>query len=308
MKKILHRPWLHFLLIGTGLFLLQGWLYPEPLPSVGPLAESQIDNLRRQWFSTTGRMPDEQQVTRMVAAELDREILFREGLALEIHRIDPIVRQRLIRNMQFLGLGEDRSHEELYQDALRMELHLGDEVVKRRLIQVMEQLLLSRHPPPLPTDAQVTAAFEGRRDELQLPPRFTLEQVFLSRERAGEAAAVLERIRQEQLTPAQALELSSPFLPGYRFVGQSPTQLARHFGSAFVLNLEQQKPVAGRWSGPVQSTYGSHLVWVESIEPGREPSLEEVKERLVRDLSLEIRRQTLADAVAELRGDYEVIL
>ena len=150
MRKLLLRPWLHFLLIGTGLYLLQGWLFPEPLPSVGPLAESQVENLRRQWFSTTGRMPDEQQLTRMVVAELDREILFREGLELEIHRIDPIVRQRLIRNMQFLGLGDGRSDEELYQDALRMELHLGDEVVKRRLIQVMEQLLLSRRPPPLP--------------------------------------------------------------------------------------------------------------------------------------------------------------
>ncbi len=44
--------------------------------------------------------------------------------------------------------------------------------------------------------------------------------------------------------------MSSPFLPGYQFTAQSPDQLARHFGAAFVENLQQLIRSRVRWVGP----------------------------------------------------------
>jgi hypothetical protein len=307
-KRFLSRPWLHFILLGSCLFFLQRWLNPPPVPVVGPLTESRVEELKRQWFSTTGRPPEDAQLRAMLTAELDREILFREALDLEIQLYDPVVRQRLVRNMHFLRLGENKSEEDLFRAALRMELHLGDEVVKRRLIQVMEQLLLNRYPPVAPTEADLELAFEERREELRRPPRYTIEHLFFNRERAREADEILLRIRSENLSAAQAREFSSPFLPGYRFAAQSPAQLARNFGAGFVLNLETAGPVAGQWLGPVESTYGLHLVWVEAVEPSRDASLEEVAAQLQRDLELERRRVALREAVAGLRAHYEVIL
>ena len=185
MINFLRRPALHFLVLGSTLFVLLRWLDPPPLPSVGPLPASSVDNLKKQWFSTTGRPPSEQQLAGMIASELDREMLFQEGLELEIYQYDPVVRQRLIRNMNFLQMAADKSEDELFKEALRMELHLGDEVVKRRLIQVMEQLLLLRHPPLTPTEQDVQLAFEERREELRRPVRYTIEHVYLSRDREG---------------------------------------------------------------------------------------------------------------------------
>ena len=308
MSRLLRRPGVHFLVLGLALFLLQAKLFPEPLPSVGPLAPAQVENLRRQWFSATGRMPSEAQLASMVSAELDREIMYREGLELRLYQFDPVVRQRLIRNMRFLGLDRDRTDDELFDEALRMELHLGDEVVKRRLIQVVEQMLLAGRPPVPPTADDIADAFSERVDELALPPRYTLVQVFLTRERADEAATLLESFRQSGIDPELALQSSSPFLPGYRFDRLSPDQLARQFGSAFVLNLQRAEPAAGQWVGPVASTYGTHLVWIEAVEPGRSPELGEVSDRLQRDLELQRRREALDAAVANLRQDYEVML
>ena len=308
MLSLFHRPLVHFLLLGTALFLLLRWINPPPLPTVGPLADSEVENLRRQWFSSVGRLPDEKQLQGMVSAELDREILFREGLDLEIHLCDPVVRQRLVRNMHFLRLGENRSEEELYRDALRMELHLGDEVVKRRLIQVMEQLLLNRYPPVPATEEDIAAAFEERREELRRPVRYSIEHIYLPRERESEVEPLLARLRQENLSPEQARQYSAPFLPGYRFNAQSPAQLARNFGAAFVLNLENLEPAAGHWYGPVQSTYGYHLVWVNEVEAERDARLDEVQDQLLRDIRLERRREALREAVATLRDDYEVLM
>jgi hypothetical protein len=306
--RLISRPWLHFLLIGYALFVGREWLYPPPKPSVGPLSEARIESLRRQWFSTTGRMPTESQLERMQAAELDREILYREALDLELHRLDPVVQQRLLRNMQFLKLDSGREEGQLLKDALRMELHLGDEVVKRRLVQLMEQILLSRNPPDPPSAKDIQAEFERRREELRRPPRFSIRQVFLAPERAGEAAELLARFREQDIAPGDALKFSSPFLPGYRFDHRSPAELARQFGAAFVLNLDAASPEARRWIGPVESTYGVHLVWIEDIEPGREAILAEVEGQLRRDLELERRREALAVSVSLLRDEYEVVL
>jgi hypothetical protein len=308
MLKILYRPWLHFLVLGAVLFLFLRWLNPPPRPTVGPLPQARIDNLQREWFSTTGRPPSEAQLARMVEAELDREILFQEALELDIHLFDPVVRQRLVRNMHFLQLAGERDDEALYQDALRMQLHLGDEVVKRRLIQVMEQLLLSRQPPQPVTEADIAQRFAEGREELRRPERYTIDQIYLPRERASEVETVAAEIRQRELDPDTARKFSSPFLPGYRFVAQSPAQLARNFGAAFVMNFQQLNPVSGTWLGPVESTYGFHLVWIESIEAARDARLDEVRDQLQRDLAIERRREALHSAVAQQRADYEVIL
>jgi hypothetical protein len=307
MKKFLRRPALHFLVLGSALFVVLRWLDPPPLPSVGPLPASSVENLKKQWFSTTGRVPSEQQLTGMISSELDREMLFREGLELEIYQYDSVVRQRLIRNMNFLQMAGDKNEDELFKEALRMELHLGDEVVKRRLIQVMEQLLLVRYPPLVPTEEDLQLAFEQRREELRRPVRYTINHVYLTRDRELELAAVAENIRLHSLAPEAAREFSSPFLPGYRFVSQSPQQLARNFGAGFVLNLEALDPQANTWVGPVESTYGFHLVWIEQLQSARDARLDEVQQQLLRDLKLERRREALRDAVAVVREGYEVI-
>ena len=308
MLKRINRPWLHFLVLGTALFFFFRWLDPPPKPVVGPLNPARVDALKRQWFATAGRLPGPEQLQRMVAAELDRDMLFREALGMNLHLYDNVVRQRLIRNMQFLRLGENKTEEEMYKDALRMELHLGDEVVKRRLIQAMEQLLLARNSRPLPDEAAIVARFDESQEALRRPPRYSIEHVFLTRDRLSDIAAVQQRIVAEQLDPEQARQLSSPFLPGYRFQAQSPAQLARHFGAAFVMNLQSLEPAPQTWVGPVESTYGFHLVWLESLEAARPARLDEVRTQIERDLLLEQRNQSLREAIARVRQDYEVLM
>ncbi|MCY4426962.1 MAG: peptidylprolyl isomerase [Halieaceae bacterium] len=304
----MNRPWLHFLALGAILFLLLRWLNPPPLPVVGPLSAARVETLQNQWFSFTGRKADPPQLERMVRAELDRDMLFQEALRLELHLYDRVVQQRLIRNMRFLRLGEGKSDQELYRQALRMELHMGDEVVKRRLIQVMEQLLTAANGISAPTEEEIQQRFEERTEQLRRPTRYSFEHVFLSRERAGQADAVMKQIKAEKWTAQQARQLSSPFLPGYRFRALSPQQVARHFGAEFASGLEKMQPQPSSWLGPIDSTYGLHLVWVDAVEPARDARLDEVRVQLARDLLRENRRQALQDATARLRQRYEVLL
>ena len=141
----------------------------------------------------------------------------------------------------------------------------------------------------------------------RLPPRYTIEHIYFNRERQPEMESVIATIQERGLGPEEARTLSSPFLPGYRFSRQTPDQLARHFGAAFVMNLEKTGPMAGQWNGPVASTYGQHYVWVSEIEPARDATLEEVRTLLVRDLESRYRAEALQASIAALRENYEVI-
>ena len=77
----LNRPWIHFLVLGAALFWAQGKLFPEPPVVIGPLSEVRIEALQQQWTSTVGRLPSEQQMQRMIVAELDRDMMFQKEIA-----------------------------------------------------------------------------------------------------------------------------------------------------------------------------------------------------------------------------------
>lgn len=308
LPVIPRRPWIHFLFLGALLFWLQGLLFPAPRPVVGPLGEARIEGLLAQWQAATGRRPEGAELERIVRAELEQAMLFQHAVSMNLHRQDPVVMQRLVLNMRFLGLGaEQDSDAELFERALELRLHLGDEVVRRRLLQVMEQLLLATNPPHPASAAAIADAFAERAEELQLPARYSIRQLFFDRNREPELAALVARIEDERLDPEAALSLSSPFMHGYTFREQTPDQLARIFGAVFVSNLLATDPAPDRWHGPLRSAYGWHYVWVESITPGRPATLEEVRPILQRDLELEARNQALASAVAGLAERYELL-
>ena len=304
----LNRPWVHFIVLGFVLFQLEAVLFPTPKTVIGPLSEGRLSALQQQWFASTGRLPSVEQQNRIVQAELDRDMLFQKALEMDIHLYDTVVYQRLLRNMGFLQLAEGKTDLQLYEEALDMRLHLGDEVIKRRLIQVMEQLLLAANPPLIPTEAEIEAEFTARSTQLRKPARYSIEHLYFNSEREQEVDAVIAKIEAEALSATAAREMSSPFLPGYVFSRQSPDQLARHFGASFVTNLEEAKPQAGQWVGPVRSTYGLHYVWIEAIEPERDSTLDEVKGQLLRDLEMRSKSAALASAIENLRADYEVKL
>ena len=143
---------------------------------------------------------------------------------------------------------------------------------------------------------------------MRRPPRYSIEHVYFNREREGEVDAVIARINEERLSAEEARQLSSPFLPGYRFTRQTPDQLARHFGASFVKNLQAADPQPQSWRGPVRSTYGLHYVWVSDMEPDRDATLEEVRLQLLRDLESRAKATALRESVDAMREDYEILL
>jgi hypothetical protein len=304
----LNKPWLHFLVLGLVFYKLQGAMFPVPKTVIGPLNETRLEALQMQWFTRVGQQPSPSQKVKMIADELDRDVLFQRALDLELHLYDKVVYQQLIRDMRFLGMAKEKTEDELFQQALAMRLHLGDEVVKRRLIQEMQQRLLFANPAIRPTKAQVLAEFSARKIEFSLPTRYSIEHIFFNRDREAEASSAIATIEQQQIDAESAKRFSSPFMSGYKFHQQTPDQLVRLFGVEFVSTLINAGPVVGQPIGPIRSIYGIHYVWVTAIEPGRDAQLKEVEPQVRRDLEARASKQALKSSIAALRDEYEVIL
>lgn len=304
---MIKKPWLQFALLGALLFFISGQLFPEPKPVLGPPNAERLAAMAENYARFARSEPDAELRARFVDAELRDELLFREAIRRDLQYRDAAVEQRIIRNMRFLDAQTDASDEELIKQGYALRLHLTDEVIRRRLVQIMERLIVATTPSAEPTAEDVQARYEADLQSWQEPARYSLSHVFLPADRAGEMTDLMARVIGEQLTADEARLLGAPFLSGYRFNRQSPDQLTRVFGAVFAEELEAMEPAPDSWVGPVSSAFGVHYVYVERREPPRTLSVDEVRERIVRDLERESEEERVAQWVAEVMANYEVL-
>jgi hypothetical protein len=202
------------------------------------------------------------------------------------------------------GLIDDFVTEEvLYREALALGLDRDDLIVRRRMRQKMEFLndgLSEREPD----DAELRAYLEANAERFAVEPRFSFEQVFVSAERPGSpderAARLLARLADGE-DPAG---LADPTLLPRSLTQATPREVAAAFGASFAQALAEAPE--GRWSGPVASSFGLHLVRVGAREPGRAPALEEVRGAVAREWAASERTQERERFYDELRARYEV--
>ena len=88
--------------------------------------------------------------------------------------------------------------------------------------------------------------------------------------------------------------------------GASVSEIARVFGTELAEQMADLSP--GPWTGPLRSTYGLHLVRIGAREPGRMPSLEEVRTEVVRDWEHQRRGEASEAFYESLRGRYEILV
>ncbi len=305
------------MILGGLLFAAQGWRTADPEATESDalritLEADRLEELRRSFVQQAGRGPEPAEVARMIEAEVDEEILYREAIARGLLERDGGVQTRLLQKMLFLEGGtqiEDAGA--LLSRAVELGLHREDVVVRRILVQKMKLLGSQLDADQRVRADEVAAAYRERRETLRSPERLTLEHVFLSRDRRGselerEALALRSRLAQDDPPASEAIASGDPFPLGHRLERRSQHDLERSFGARFGESAFGLEP--GGWSAPIESAYGLHIVRVEAREPGRVPPLEAVADRIRLQLEEQRRAANLEALKTDLRARYEVVL
>ena len=273
----LHEPLLHFLLLGAVLCGIYSYLNRG---RSGIESSKQIfvsmDDLRimetyfeSQWH----RQPTPQEFQAMVEDKVREEVLYREGLAMGLDKDDTIVKRRMAQKMQFLAENVAAAHG--------------------------------------PSTAELKAWFDKNREKFALPSRYSFRHLYFSPDKRGkntqeDAAKVLAKIAGQRENSVPAASVGDSFMFQDYYGDRAPSAIAKEFGPQFAVAIEKLKP--GSWQGPVESGYGWHLVFVDSVIPGRIPAFEEIEPEVKTAWLGDQKATEWQKAYADMRARYTVML
>ncbi len=270
--KLLKEPLLHFAVAGVVLFAIYAWLN-ESRPAADGVEPVRIGAGEIQWLKETYssqwlRPPDANELQGLVADLVNEELLAREAQAMGLGENDTIVRRRLAQKLKFLV--EDTS----------------------RLAE--------------PTDAELHRYFEANAARFEDSPRVSFSQIYFNpdsrKDAAGDAALVLAELNAD--ASADGAELGDRFLLDAEMMQADRQTIANAFGDEFADALLAVEP--GKWSGPLKSGYGTHLVFVSARQAARKPAFEAVRDRVVAEWRRESEQKVSQEYLARLREKYGV--
>ena len=198
---------------------------------------------------------------------------------------------------------EARVQEEvMVRQARELGLDRGDLVIRRRLVQKMDFLLDELAPDTPPTEDELVAWLDDHADDYRVPERRSLVQVYVSRDRHGDATeatarALLETLRTGEVSPEDARHHGDPSMKPQVWHQRSEARLLGDFGPELAAAAFSAQP--GEWTGPHSSSFGQHLVFVTEVAPARVPALSEVRPEVEAaveaDRKAALRRQVVAE-------------
>ena len=277
VKRWLREPLLHFLLLGAVLFAIYGYLHRGRggVESSRQIALT-LDDLRTMeayFESQWHRQPTPQEFQAMVEDKIREEVLYREGLAMGLDKDDTIVKRRMAQKMQFLAEDVASAHE--------------------------------------PSTAELKAWFDKNSQKFALPSRYSFRHLYFSPDKRGknaqeDAGQTLAKIAGQAEDSKLAAALADPFMFQDYYGDRTPEAIAKEFGPQFAVALEKLKP--GSWQGPVESGYGWHLAFIDTVIPGRVPAFEEIEPDVKTAWLGEQKAQAWQKSYGEMRAKYVVLL
>jgi parvulin-like peptidyl-prolyl isomerase len=276
MKRLLREPVVHFLVLGALLFAVYAFVDRGRDPASGTKIVLTVDDLAQlavlfqaQWR----RDPTPDEFRQMVENKVQEEVLYREGLAMGLDKDDTIVKRRMAQKLQF----------------------------------VAEDVAASREP----TSAELKAWYEKNADKFREPPRVSFRHLYFSPDKRGvrakdDAAAALGKLAGQPEDAKAAATLADPFMFQEYYRDRAPEFLGKEFGPKFALALPKLPP--GSWQGPVESGFGWHLVFVDTLIPGRIPAFEEIESDIKTAWLGEQKSLAWDKAYKDMRAKYTVFI
>ena len=190
-------------------------------------------------------------------------------------------------------------------------LDKDDTIVRRRMAQKMQFLAEDVSAQHEPSSEELKAWFAKNTKMFEQPPRATFRTLYFSPDERGHAAradavAALARLSGKPAGWPGATGLADRFMfPDY-MADRTPSEIARDFGPGFARELFEQRP--GAWTGPIESGYGWHLVFVDALIPSRVPPFEEVEPDVKTAWLASRKAEAWEEAYTKMRAKYVLAL
>lgn len=275
LGRFVREPLVHFAVLAGMLFVVLS--EPNASEEVADdsrivISAAEVDLMAVAWTQRWQRPPSEDELAGMVREAIREQVLYREALALGLDRDDVVIRRHLRQKYEFVT-------QDLAYDAD-------------------------------PDEATLLAYYNAQPDRYAQSAQVSFSHILFSTDRRGAAAeadAAQALADLQSATGPEGADLlgDATSLPS-GFEKISAVEVEALFGPDFAASLLRQE--AGRWSGPIPSGYGLHLVWVSERISGGPIAFEAVRQRVKDDWVYEQRVAANEAIFLKLLDRYEVVV
>lgn len=265
------KPWFKVLLlgilVGTALLILLGPQAPGESDRKIVIDDADVAHLIATWQSTWNRLPTREELGGILQNHVREEVLYQEALKQGLDKKNAAVKRALITQLEVLAEGQGEQREIISEDIL--------------------------------------AYYNLRKDQFVSPARFTFLQVYFGENAdSEELAAWRDAWNASGLDFEQVREKGIPTMLPSGMDMQRSDQVDREFGEGFSRALEGMPP--GLWSGPVPSSFGWHLIYLDSLIPSSALPLSAVQDEIYSQLEYEEKNAARELFYTELIQQYDV--
>ncbi len=276
LTRLAKEPLIQFLLIGAfiyGLSALYGTREDTLADRTIIVDETRIAGFINQWEARWNRPPTRQELDGVISAFVRENVLSRQALAMGLGEDDPITRRRLAQKLEFLT----------------------------------NDIALLKEP----AEGELERYFQDHQNSYRDPDLVTFSHVFINPDLRGEstlddAGELLAALQAAGIPDAATLDVGDRFmLPSY-YREASELDIRRQLGSGFSAAVMQLVP--GQWHGPVLSGYGTHLVYVYSIQETPLPQFADVQQAVLENWQTEQQETFNEEFFESLKSRYNIVI
>ena len=190
-----------------------------------------------------------------------------------------------------------------YREAQRLGLDRDDEIVIRRMRGKMQALATSEAETKQASDAELQAMLDRDTAHYATDVVTSFDQVWLGPDRPEARRAATEAVSRLDGGAAPAGVGRMVALP-LHFERASTSDVSAQLGDEFAAAL-RDLPM-GRWTGPVGSGLGLHVVRVTARTVPAKPTLAMVRQRVENDWRAALIARAEEQAFAKMRAGYDL--
>ncbi|MHC4153871.1 MAG: peptidyl-prolyl cis-trans isomerase [Planctomycetota bacterium] len=276
MKKILKEPLVYVFVLGFVVFGLHSFLNRANRDDTDPftveVTSADIEWIRSSWEARMKRQPTQQELQGLINRYIRDEILFREAMAMDLDDRDLVIQRRLVQKLTFV-----------FED----------------LAETME-----------PADDELKKYLQENQDKYRIPEMMSFTQAYFNpskrKDAMEEAKTVLASLKSTQSPPEEAVSLGDTIMIDSSFREKSPDEAARILGREFAYELFSIDEKG--WQGPIESTFGLHLVYIEERIASKMPEFENIREDVKNDFMYERKREVIDNAYKAVKSRYTILV
>ncbi len=268
---MLREPLLHFLAIGLVLYLAYGLVNDDVNPNRIVITQGEIDSYQARWTAARSRAPSDDELQGMIEMAVRDKILAREALA--------------------LGLDQD------------------DSVVQRRLAQKMEFLLSDLAQIPEPSDEELQTFLQDNLEMFSVPEQISFTHIFFNPDKRKTARDDARQLLARLIKAPGSIDIQQSgdrFMLPSRYASEIQANVSRTFGNEFAEDLFASNKTG--WQEPLDSGYGVHLVFIETIVPAELPELVDIRADLQAEWARRKQNESNEALYRSLLERYEVVI